>query len=170
MFRFLMRIFVSAPCFLVVGLLIMIPLGLGIFAACRDLLGGRDVEHIAEILEGLGVILIGWGVAIEERHTLREMAHLVDLPDEERQAAIDRVCHSSGIGLLILGLFAEICVEAVRLPNDVMPTEGIDPIICWVSVTFLAAGALTLIHHLGMLVATAWFGYRSPAHQQASHH
>lgn len=163
MFRFLMRLFVSAPCFALIGLLIMIPLALGIFAAGRDLLAGKDVEHIAEILEGLGVILIGWGVAIEERHTLREMAHLVGLPDERRQIAIDRVCHSSGIGLLILGLFAEICVEAVRLPNDVMPTEGIDPFICWLSVVFLAAGALTLVHHLGVLVATAWFGYR-PAH------
>lgn len=165
MFRFLMRIFVSAPCFLIVGLLIMIPLGLGIFAAARDLLGGKDVEHIAEILEGLGVILIGWGVAIEERSTLREMAHLVGSADEERQAALDRVCHSSGIGLLILGLFAEICVEAVRLPNDVMPTEGIDPLVCWISIAFLTAGALTLVHHLGVLVATAWFGHR-PAHHQ----
>jgi hypothetical protein len=165
MFRFLMRIFVSAPFFGLIGLLIMVPLVLGIFAAGRDLLAGKDVEHIAEILEGLGVILIGWGVAIEERHTLREMAHLIGLPDEKRQNAIDQVCHSSGIGLLILGLFAEICVEAVRLPNDVMPTEGIDPIICWVSVLFLTVGALTLLHHLVVLVLTAWFGYRPEPYQ-----
>ena len=164
MIRVLMRIFTSVPCIAVIGLLILFPLSLGIFAASRDLLAGKDVEHIAEILEGLGVILIGWGVAIEERHTLREMALLVGLPDEKRQIAIDRVCHSSGIGLLILGLFAEICVEAVRLPNDVMPTEGIDPVICWLSVVFLAAGALTLIHHLGVLVATAWLGYRPAPH------
>ena len=159
----------SAPSFLAVGLLIMIPLALGIFAASRDLLAGKDVEHIAEILEGLGVILIGWGVAIEERSTLREMAHLVGSADEGRQVAIDRACHSSGIGLLILGLFAEICVEAVRLPNDVMPTEGIDPLICWLSIVFLIAGALTLVHHLGLLVATAWFGHRPAPHDPQPH-
>jgi hypothetical protein len=156
-----MRIFTSAACFGLIGVLILIPLSLGIYASCRDLLAGKDVEHIAEILEGLGVILIGWGVAIEERHTLREMAHLVGLPNERRQIAIDRVCHSSGIGLLILGLFAEICVEAVRLPNDVMPTAGIDPLICWLSIGFLIGGALVLIHHLVVLAATAWFGYRA---------
>ena len=91
MFRFLMRIFTSAPSFGLIGLLILIPLSLGIYASCRDLLAGKDVEHIAEILEGLGVILIGWGVAIEERHTLREMSHLVGLHDQTRQIAIDRV-------------------------------------------------------------------------------
>jgi len=159
-----MRAFTSVPCFGLIGLLIMVPLSLGIYAACRDLAAGKDVEHVAEILEGLGVILIGWGVAIEERHTLREMAHLVGLPDEQRQTAIDNVCHSSGIGLLILGLFAEICVESVRLPNYVMPTEGIDPLICWLAVGFLIAGALTLLHHLVVLVATAWFGYRAEGH------
>jgi hypothetical protein len=157
----LMRVFTSVPCFGLIGLLIMVPLSLGIYAACRDLVAGKDVEHVAEILEGLGVILIGWGVAIEERHTLREMAHLIGLPDEQRQTAIDDVCHSSGIGLLILGLFAEICVESVRLPNDVMPTEGVDPLICWLAVCFLTAGALTLLHHLVVLVAAAWFGYRA---------
>jgi hypothetical protein len=166
MFRFFMRVFTSVPCFGVVGLLIVIPLSLGIYAASRDLLAGKDVEHIADILEGLGVMLIGWGVAIEERSTLREMAHLMGSADEARQAAIDRVCHSSGIGLLILGLFAEICVESVRLPNDVMPTEGIDPLICWLSIVFLFTGTAALIHHIGLLVATAWFGYRPAPHHK----
>ena len=164
MFRVLMRVFTSAPCFGLIGLLIMVPLSLGIFAACRHLLAGMDVEHVAEILEGLGVILIGWGVAIEERPTLRRMAHLIGLSDEQRQMAIDNVCHSSGIGLLILGLFAEICVESVRLPNDVMPTEIFDPLICWLAVCFLTAGAVVLLHHLVRLAATAWFGHRPQAH------
>ena len=41
MFRVLMRVFTSAPCFGLIGLLIMVPLSLGIFAACRHLLAGR---------------------------------------------------------------------------------------------------------------------------------
>jgi hypothetical protein len=159
-----MRIFTSVPCIGVIGLLILVPLSLGIMAATRDLIAGKDVEHIVDALEGLAIILIGWGVAIEERKSLREMAHLLEMRDPGRQAAIDQVCHSSGICLLILGLFAEIGVESVRLPNDIMPTEGFDPLVAWVSVVLLVIGLLVLIHHLGLLIATAWFGHRPAAH------
>jgi hypothetical protein len=47
------------------------------------LLAGKDVEHIVDMLEGLAIVLIGWGVAIEERRSLREMAGLVGTPDDE---------------------------------------------------------------------------------------
>src|ERR1700759_5002716 len=79
--RVLLRIFTSVPCIGVIGLLIMFPLALGIVAAHRDLVAGKGLDHIVDMLEGLAIILIGWGVAIEERHSLREMAGLVETPD-----------------------------------------------------------------------------------------
>ena len=60
MIRVLMRIFTSVPCIAVIGLLIMFPLTFGLLAAQRDLLAGKDVEHIVDMLEGLAIILIGW--------------------------------------------------------------------------------------------------------------
>jgi hypothetical protein len=164
MLRILMRGFTSVPCIGIVGLLICVPLSLGILAASRDLLAGRDVEHVVETLEGISIILIGWGVAIEERVSLRDMSHLVGEIDDEREVAIDRVCHASGICLLIIGLFAEIGVEAVRLPNDVMPTGDLDPYIAWASVGLLVLGGIVLLHHLVTLVGAAWFGYRPVRH------
>lgn len=158
MVRLLMRLFTSVTCMGVVGLFILVPLSLGIWAAARDLLAGRDVEHIVDALEGLAIILIGWGVATEERKSLREMAHLVGQGDEVRQDAIDHLCHSNGIVLLIFGLFAEIGVESVRLPNDIMPTsDALDPAICWVTSGLIAIGGIVLVHHLIQMVATAWF-------------
>ena len=152
MIRVLLRIFTSVPCIGVIGLLIMFPLLFGILAAQRDRLAGKDVEHIADMLEGLAIILIGWGVAIEERQSLRQMAGLVETPDNERQVAIDRVSHSNGIGMLILGLFAEIGVEAVRLPDDVLPTFNFDNQVTWVTVGLV------------VMIGIAWFGYRPKMH------
>ncbi len=164
MLRILMRIFTSVPCIVVIGVLILFPLILGVVAASRDLLAGKDVEHIAEMLEGLGIILIGWGVAIEERQSLRNMAGLIDGDDAERQTAINDVCHSAGIYMLILGLFAEIGVEAVRLPDDVMPTFDLDTQIAWGAVGLVAAGGFVLVHQLAALVGATWFGYRPKTH------
>jgi hypothetical protein len=160
-----MRIFTSVPCIGVIGVLIMFPLSFGILAAQRDLLAGKDVEHIADMLEGLAIILIGWGVAIEERRSLREMAGLIRTPDDERQSAIDRVSHSNGICMLILGLFAEIGVEAVRLPDDVLPTFNFDHGVTWATVGFVVVGGIVLVHHLMMMAGVTWFGYRPKAHE-----
>src|SRR5208337_985557 len=41
-----------------------------------------------EVISGLGVILIGWGVALEERHKLREIFGLIG-EREAREEAID---------------------------------------------------------------------------------
>lgn len=164
MIRVLMRIFTSVPCIGVIGVLIMFPLSFGILAAQRDLLAGKDVEHIADMLEGLAIILIGWGVAVEERRSLREMAGLVVTPDDEGQVAIDHVSHSNGICMLILGLFAEIGVEAVRLPDDVLPTFNFDHGVTWATVALVIVGGLVLMHHLMMMAGIAWFGYRPKTH------
>lgn len=159
-----MRVFTSVPCIAVIGVLIMFPLTFGVLAAQRDLRAGKDVEHIVDMLEGLAIILIGWGVAIEERRSLREMAGLVETPDDERQIAIDGVSHSNGICMLILGLFAEIGVEAVRLPNDVLPTFDFDEGVAWLTVGLVVVGGIVLLHHLVVMAGVSWFGYRPKTH------
>lgn len=160
MIRVFMRIFTSVPCIAVIGVLIMFPMTFGIIAAQRDLLAGKDVEQVVDMLEGLAIILIGWGVAVEERRSLREMGGLVETSDGERQLAIDGISHSNGICMLILGLFAEIGVEAVRLPDDVLPTFNFDHGIAWITVGLVVVGGVVLVHHLVAMAGVAWFGYR----------
>ncbi len=45
-------------------------------------------------------------------------------PDEAWQAHIDDSCHYYGVAQLILGLFAEIFVAMISLPDRIINTKG----------------------------------------------
>jgi hypothetical protein len=137
-------------------LIILVPLLLSIVTVVQDLMHGR-LDEPMEILEGVGVVLIGWGVAIEERPSLREIFHLEGGSNEQLEKGIDELCHASGIGLLIFGLFAEIAVTAVRLPQHIVPTEGFDPVVLVISLGFIGLGAYVLLQHIvRMAIAIIW--------------
>lgn len=56
-------------------------------------------QELIDILEGLAVILIGYGVALEERETLREMAGLSTHNNAHAASVekhLDHVCHRAG--------------------------------------------------------------------------
>ena len=92
---------------------------------------GNEVPA-AGIVTGIGIIMIGWGVLLEERRTLREIFGLLDGPDEAWQATIDHACHNYGVGQLSIGLMAEICIELIKIPNTIIYTciiyQAINPI------------------------------------------
>ena len=156
MVRFAMRVFMLPVSIALMDLIILVPLLLSIVTVIQDLLHGR-LDEPMDILEGGGVVLIGWGVAIEERPSLRDIFHLEGGANEALETGIDVLCHSSGIGLLIFGLFAEIAVTAVRLPQHVVPTEGFDHVVLWVSVFFITLGTYVLLQHIvRMMMAIVW--------------
>ncbi len=103
----------------------------------------------------MGVTLIGWGVALEERSALRGIFGIAGGVDEAYQAHIDHECHAVGVGLLLFGLFSEICVEMVKLPNHIVNTKGIDEIVIGISALFLLLGALTQAWHAIVLCLAA---------------
>ncbi len=156
MVRPAIRIFVLPGTIVLIDVLILVPLLLSVFTIIVDLLQGK-LDEPMEIVEGVGVVLIGWGVAMEERPSLREIFNLRGGAKETIEAGIDVLCHSSGVGLLIFGLFAEIAVTAVRLPNHIIPTEGFDPVVLYVSTFLVAIGAYILANHIvRMLMAIFW--------------
>lgn len=156
MVRFAMRVFMMPVAIVLIELIILIPVLLSIMTAVQDLFHGK-LDEPMEILEGVGVVLIGWGVAVEERPSLREIFHLEGGTNEALEKGIDVLCHSSGIGMLIFGLFAEIAVTAVRLPNHVVPTEGFDDVVLYISTLFVGLGTYVLVQHIVRLVmAIAW--------------
>lgn len=151
MVRIFFRLFLSPAAIIAMAILILIPLIMGgwhVLSKVWEMTLEQEHE-LMEIATGLGVILIGWGVAIEERSTLRQLFKLVNDGESPREVALDHECHSHGVGLLILGLFAEICIEVVRLPNQIVNTETISDIIITLSVMFLAIGAYVLVHLIG---------------------
>jgi hypothetical protein len=146
--RIFFKGFLSPVTIVAMALLILIPLTLG----CWDVISNvwtmtYEQEHeLMEIATGLGVVLIGWGVAIEERRTLREIFKVTPEGESPTEAAIDHECHTHGVGLLILGLFAEICIEVVRLPNRILNTETISDSIISLAIAFLAVGIYVMFH------------------------
>jgi len=112
--------------------------------------GMEPLKTAEEVISGLGVILIGWGVALEERHKLREIFGLIG-EREAREEAIDEACHRFGLGLLLFGLFAEIMVEAVRIPDDIINTSGIEKSVLAAAVALLGIGALLLLRQILVL-------------------
>ena len=163
MVRFAMRVFMLPVSIALMELIILVPILLSIVTVIQDLMHspGR-LEEPMEILEGVGVVLIGWGVAVEERPSLREIFHLEGSVNAALENGIDALCHSSGIGMLIFGLFAEIAVAAVRLPNHVVPTEGFDDVVLWFSVLFVGLGSYVLVQHIVRVVMAIVLG-RVPA-------
>jgi len=85
-------------------------------------------KEILENFDGIGAILIGWGVALEERYTLRRIFYLVNQKDVEKELWLDDICHRYGVGYLIFGLFSEILNECVRLPDNIIYTDGFNRI------------------------------------------
>jgi len=127
---------------------IVLVLALGFLSMQRT--GMEPLKTAEEVISGLGVILIGWGVALEERHKLREIFGLIG-EREAREEAIDEACHRFGLGLLLFGLFAEIMVEAVRIPDDIINTSGIEKFVLAAAVALLGIGALLLLRQILVL-------------------
>ena len=76
----------------------------------------------------------------------------VNSNDEEWQAKIDQDCKSTGLGSLIFGLFAEMCIEAIKLPDNVIYTKGFNEVLVVVAVIFMALTVLLLIRHVIILI------------------
>jgi hypothetical protein len=139
------RVFLSRRTIALINLLIAAVVGFALIDFVRAF-SLTDLADAEETLTGMGVILIAYGVALEERHTLREIFGLDIHVDEDREERIDRICHHYGLGQLILGLFSEVAVECVRIPDRVINTSGIELHVLLASGILLAIGfVLSLI-------------------------
>ena len=108
------------------------------------------------------MILISWGVALEERHKLREVFGLE--PEESKEEtdfhdpyeeALDENCHRYGLGLLLLGLFAEVGEECVKIPDRIINTDGIESEVLIFSGLLLFLGGVLMIRQIYFLLFTS---------------
>jgi len=106
-----------------------------------------------EILEGLGTILVAYGVALEERETLLKFLGVYPDAHTPQQARVDHHCHGYGLSLLLLGLFAEVAVYLVRMPD--INTVDFDPALIMFATFLCLVGAA----HLAKL---SWLLWRDP--------
>lgn len=148
MFRPLMIVLTSRFTIGLLSLLICIPMCITLIEVSHALWQKPDLKEEMEIVTGIGIIMIGWGVLLEERRTVREIFGLLDGPDEGWQAAIDHTCHNYGVGQLSIGLMAEICIELIKIPNTIIYTGEVDDYLVAAGLFFVGVGALLLVRHV----------------------
>ncbi|WP_422009456.1 hypothetical protein [Reyranella sp.] len=131
-----------------ISLVICVPMFITLFEVSKVLWVKPDMKEEMDIVTGIGIIMIGWGVVLEERKTLREIFGLLEMQDEQWQLAIDHVCHNYGVGQLCIGLMAEICIELIKIPNTIIYTGEVDDYLVAAGLVFVGVGALLLVRHV----------------------
>ncbi len=104
-----------------------------------------NYDEIEELLDGVGMIFVAYGVALEERDTLMKFFKLYPKHYSECENRTDHNCHFFGLLLLLMGLFMEVTVELVKLPNRIFNTQGIDGVIFGIGFAFCAVSAILLL-------------------------
>jgi len=112
----------------------------------------NDFNEIEELLDGVGTILIAYGVAIEERASLLKFFKLCPLHEDVEERFDNRTCHFYGLMLLILGLLMETTVQAVKLPNRILNTDGLEGVIFGIGVFFCSLAVAALCRTSQLLV------------------
>jgi hypothetical protein len=149
-----LRVLISPPAIAAVNLLILWPLVLSVVDVIEGIWIHRDFNEAVDTVSTIAIILIGWGVALEERHVLREVFRMSGRPDERWQHGIDEACRRAGVGVLILGLFAEICAELIHLPNRIIETGGSEHPLLGIGTFFLAVAGLILMRLVVQLIGS----------------
>ena len=146
MFRVLMIVLTSRYTIGLLSLVICVPMLITLTEVSKALWSKPDLKEEMEIVTGIGIIMIGWGVLLEERKTVREIFGLLEAPDEAWQELIDHKCHNYGVGQLSIGLMAEICIELIKIPNTIIYTGEVDDYLVAAGLVFV--GVLLLMRHV----------------------
>ena len=154
-FLFVPLRFLISPVFIAaVDVMILFPMVLSIIDIVQSVSRHGETHEPVTIASTIALIMIGWGVALEERGVIRRRFGVSGGPDEERQVEIDEMCHEYGVAQLVLGLFAEIAVAMISLPDRIVNTIGYEHALLSVSVSLISIGALIQLRHVFVLLAT----------------
>lgn len=154
MSRTVAKTLASRPMLIVLCTLLALLMAQGVWDILEDIRAIDQHQHaMEEILEGLGTILVAFGVAAEERETLLKFLGVYPQGRTTQQARTDHHCHGYGLILLLVGLFVEVSVYIIRMPD--LPTLDFDILL------ILTGTALTLSGGC-FLLRLAWLLWRDP--------
>ena len=111
-----------------------------------------DQQHaMEEIIAGLAAILVAFGVALVELESPLKCVGLYTYGLTPQQVLMDHHCHGHGLSLLLLGLFSEVAVYLIRMPD--INTLDFDMVL-------IALGAVLNLAGGGMLIRLSWLLWR----------
>ena len=146
-----------SPAFIaVVNAAILIPMVLTIIDVMKSVNRHVETHEPVTITSTIALIMIGWGVALEERAVIRKRFGVTGRADESWQVHIDEMCHEYGVAQLVLGLFAEIAVAMISLPDRIVNTVGYEYSLLTLAVILIAIGALIQARHVFALILALW--------------
>lgn len=96
-----------------------------------------DIDELERVSDGLGTILIAYGVLAEERESLMKFARLYPAMLSPMQERLDHLCHGYGMCFLVIGLFMEMGVQLVKIPDAILDTQGLEALIFGVNAFFI---------------------------------
>jgi Mn2+/Fe2+ NRAMP family transporter len=105
----------------------------------------NDFDQIEGLLGGPSAIFVAYGVALEERDYLMQFFKLYPTYWNHSEEAVDRACHFYGLCVLLLGLFMEVSVEVLKIPNNLLNTQGHEGVIFGVGLLFSAVTSVLLM-------------------------
>ncbi len=106
-----------------------------------------NVLELEDVSEYMGAIFVGYGVAVEERQAFMKIFKLYPEYLSSTQEYVDELCHEYGLCYLLLGLFMEICVACIKIPNSIIDTDHIEYIVFGFSAFFLIWNAVLMARH-----------------------
>jgi len=156
-FLFVPLRFLISPVFIAaVDVLILFPMVLTLVDVAGSIQRHGDTHEPVTITSTVALMMIGWGVALEEREIIRRVFGAKGRADEAWQVHLDELCHQYGVAQLVLGLFAEIAVALISLPDRIINTVGYEHALLVVALVLIAVGTLVQIRHVFVLIATLW--------------
>ncbi len=105
----------------------------------------EDIGTFDDIADAIATILVAYGVALEERGTLMRVFGLYPRYHDIKQRVTDKLSETSGMIFLVLGLFIEVLVELLLIPNSIINTAGREWLIFLVNALFFIASAAALL-------------------------
>ncbi len=145
--------FLISPLFIAaIDLLILFPMVLSVIDVVKSVHRHADTHEPVVITSTVALMMIGWGVALEERGAIRKVLGMVGRTDEAWQADLDDMCHYYGVGQLVLGLFAEIAVAMISLPDRIINTKGLEHALTGVAIALIAIAAVIQARHIFVLL------------------
>ncbi len=149
--------FLISPLFIAaVDVLILFPMVLTLVDVAGSVHRHGDTHEPVTITSTVALMMIGWGVALEEREMIRRVFGVKGRADEAWQVHVDDLCHQYGVAQLVLGLFAEIAVALISLPDRIINTVGYEHTLLVIALVLIAIGTLIQIRHVFVLIATLW--------------
>lgn len=111
----------------------------------------NNIIELEGICDASATILIAYGVVLEERASLMK---ILGIPPKVLDDHIDHLCHDLGVELLVIGLLMEVVVQLIRIPNEIVNTDGIEWFIFLSGAIFAFLSSYLIIVNCFKLVRT----------------